>query len=170
MKKLLLLLGICFCIPGLYAQTLETVPLDERGESFEVRVKRFEKQFGERFTPEGVTPLLKEKEKADSRAQWREKCAEKLLSDELRKILGQVGLTEGGGLWVTFYVDENGNVLTVKFVMSATVCVKLPTKILKELYNLAMTEKLDPSCYGFDSSHTYAVDGFDLMKRAVMKN
>ncbi len=169
MKKLILLLGICLCTSGLYAQSLETVPLDERGESFEVRVKRFGKQFGERFTPEGVAPLLKEKEKADRRAQWREKCAEKMLSDELRKILGQVGLTEGGGLWVTFYADEKGNIITVKFVMSATVCVKLPGRILKELYNLAMTEKIDPSCYGFDTSHPYAVDGFDLMKRAVDK-
>ena len=40
---LLLLLGVCCLIPGLYAQKLESVSLDEAGESFEVRVKYFEK-------------------------------------------------------------------------------------------------------------------------------
>ncbi len=119
------------------------------------------------FTPEKMSPLLKESEKVEARAKWRKQSAERLMAGKLKNILQQVGATEGGGLWVTFYVDETGKVITVKFVMSATVYVKLSAKMLKELYNLAMAEKFDTSCYGFDQSHTYAVDGFDLMKRAV---
>lgn len=167
MKKIILLLGICFFISKLYAQKLESIPLDEARESFEVQVKHFNKLFGELFTPEKLAPLLKQKEKVDLRAKWRERCAKKLISDELKQILKQIGATEGGGLWITFYVDEIGKVITVKFVMSATVYIKLSGKILKKLYNLAMAERFDSSCYSFDQSHTYAVDGFDLMKRAV---
>ena len=90
-----------------------------------------------------------------------------MLTDQLKQILKQIAVTEGGGLWVTFYIDKTGKVLTVKFIVTSGVYVKLPTKIQKELYNMAMEEKLDPSGYNFDDTHTYAVDGFDLMKRAI---
>ena len=157
MKKIILLLGICFYVVGVYAQKLETQTLDEKGDSYEVRIKHFNKLFGEAFTPE-------------QRAAWREKCAKKLLTDQLKQILKQVATTEGGGLWVTFYIDKTGKVLTVKFMVTSGVYVKLPTKMQKELYNMAMEEKLDPSGYNFDDTRTYAVDGFDLMKRAVEEN
>ncbi|MEY8590014.1 hypothetical protein AALK14_01010 [Butyricimonas hominis] len=167
MKKLILLLGICFCVAGVYAQKLETQSLDETGDSFEVRIKHFNKLFGETFTPEKVAPLVQEKEKVAQRSAWREKCVRKMLTDQLKQILKQVAATEGGGLWVTFYIDKTGKVLTVKFMVSAGVYVKLSAKMQKELYNMAMSEKLDPSGYNFDETRTYAVDGFDLMKRAV---
>ncbi len=38
MKRMMLLLGLCFCISGLYAQKFETEVLDE-GNTYEVRVK-----------------------------------------------------------------------------------------------------------------------------------
>lgn len=165
MKKIILLLGICFYVVGVYAQKLETQPLDEKGDSYEVRIKHFNKLFGGTFTPEKVAPLIQEK--VAQRTVWREKCAKKLLTDQLKQILKQIAVTEGGGLWVTFYIDKTGKVLTVKFIVTSGVYVKLPTKIQKELYNMAMEEKLDPSGYNFDDTHTYAVDGFDLMKRAI---
>ena len=77
MKKIILLLGICFYVVGVYAQKLETQTLDEKGDSYEVRIKHFNKLFGEAFTPEKVAPLIQEKEKAAQRAAWREKCAKK---------------------------------------------------------------------------------------------
>lgn len=166
MKKIMLLLGICFCITGVYAQRFESKPIDD-GDSFEIRIKNFNKLFGEMFLPEKLAPLSKKKEKTEKRAEWRNNCAKRLITDKLKQVLKEVGETEGGGLWVTFYIDANGNVLTVQFLASSTVYVKLPAKILKELYNMAMKEKFDPSCYDFNNQRTYAVDGFDLMKRAV---
>lgn len=166
MKKIILLLGICFCISGVYAQRFESKPIDD-GDSFEIRNKSFNKLFGEMFVPEKLAPLVKEKKKTEKRAEWRDKCAKRLITDKLKQVLREVGETEGGGLWVTFYIDETGNVLTVQFMASSTVYVKLPAKVLKELYNMAMKEKFDPSCYDFNNQRTYAVDGFDLMKRAV---
>ena len=165
MKKIILLLGICFYVVGVYAQKLETQPLDEKGDSYGVRIKHYNKLFGGPFNPEKVAPLIQEK--VAQRTVWREKCAKKLLTDQLKQILKQIAVTEGGGLWVTFYIDKTGKVLTVKFIVTSGVYVKLPTKIQKELYNMAMEEKLDPSGYNFDDTHTYAVDGFDLMKRAI---
>ncbi len=167
MKKIILLLGVCFYFAGVYAQKLETHSLDETGDSFEIRIKHFNKLFGETFTPENVAPLVQKKEKIAQRSTWRKECARKMLTDQLKQILKQVGATEGGGLWVTFYIDKTGKVLTVKFMVSSGVYVKLSTKMQKELYNMAMGEKFDPSGYDFDEAHTYAVDGFDLMKRAV---
>lgn len=167
MKRIILLLSICFCIVEGYAQKLETQPLDEKGDSYEVRIKHFSKLFDEMFTPDNVASLIQENEKAAQRSAWRENCARKLLTDQLKEILKQVAITEGGGLWVTFYIDKTGKVLTVKFMVTSGVYVKLSSKMQKELYNMAMQEKLDPSGYNFDETHTYAVDGFDLMKRAV---
>lgn len=166
MRTIVLLLGIFFCIPNVYAQRFESHPIDD-GDTFEIKIKNFDKLFGEKFVPEKLAPLVKEKKKTEQRAEWRDKCAKRLLSDKLKQILKQVGETEGGGLWITFYMDETGNVLTVQFIASSTVYVKLPAKILKELYNIAIKEKFDPSCYDFKTGQTYAVDGFDLMKRAV---
>ena len=167
MKKIILLLGICFCVARVYAQKLETQPLDEKGDSYEVRIKHFNKLFGTTFTPDNVAPLIQKQEKVAQRSMWREKCAKKLLTEQLKQILKQVGTTEGGGLWVTFYIDKTGKVLTVKFMVTSGVYVRLTSKMQKELYNMAMEEKLDPSGYHFDETHTYTVDGFDLMKRAV---
>lgn len=167
MKKIILLLGICFCITEIYAQKFETQALNEKGDSFEVRIKHFNKLFGTTFTSDSVAPLIQEKGKAAQRSAWREKCAKKLLTGQMKQILREVAAIEGGGLWVTFYMDKTGKVITVKFIVTPGVYVKLSTKMQRELYNMAMEEKLDPSCYGFDKMHTYAVDGFDLMKRAV---
>lgn len=167
MKKLILLLGICLYVTNIHSQKLETQALDETGDSFEIRIKHFNKLFGETFIPEKVAPLVQKKENATQRSAWREECARKMLTNQLKQILKQVGATEGGGLWVTFYIDKTGKVLTVKFMVTSGVYVKLSTKMQKELYNIAMNEKLDPSGYDFDKTHTYAVDGFDLMKRAV---
>lgn len=168
MKKIILLLGICFWISGVYGQRFEANPMDD-GNSFEIRIKNFNKLFGELFVPEKLAPLSKDKQKTEQRAEWRGKCANRLMSDKLKQILTEVAETVGGGLWVTFYIDETGNVLTVQFMASSTVYVKLPAKILKELYHAALKEKFDPSCYNFSDMHVYAVDGFDLMKRAVGK-
>lgn len=168
MKKIMLLLGICLCISVVYAQCFESKPIDN-GDSFEIRIKNFDKLFGEIFVTEKLAPLVKEKKKTEQRAEWRNRCAERLMTDKLKQILKEIGETEGGGLWVTFYMDRVGNVLSVQFIASSTVYVKLPVRILKELYNTAMKEKFDPACYGFNNQRSYAVDGFDLMKRAVGK-
>lgn len=163
MKRIVLLLGICLCISGVYAQKFEAKTLDEAGDSYEVQIKHFDKLFGEMFTAEKVAPLAPDKEK--QRDAWRGKCAGKMLTDELRQVLKEVKDKDGGKFWITFYVDGAGQVLTVKFIMSATVYIKVTTKMLKALYNLAMQEKLDPACYLFDEEHVYAVEGVDLMKR-----
>ena len=170
MKKIILLLGICFYVVGVYAQKLETQTLDEKGDSYEVRIKHFNKLFGEAFTPEKVAPLIQEKEKAAQRAAWREKCAKVVNRSIETNIKTSSNHGKAVGLWVTFYIDKTGKVLTVKFMVTSGVYEKLPTKMQKELYNMAMEEKLDPSGYNFDDTHTYAVDGFDLMKRAVEKD
>lgn len=167
MKRVLLLLGICFFVSTVYAQRFEGIPLEEKGDSYEVRIKNFDKLYGEMFTQGQMAPLVKDSGKTALRAKWRETAAGKLLTDKLKQVLKQVGQTEGGGLWVTFYVDATGKVLTVKFMMSSTVYMKLPGKMLKELYNMAMEERFNSSCYGFDATHIYAIDGFDLMKRAI---
>ena len=65
------------------------------------------------------------------------------------------------------YVDETGKPITVTFQMSATVYVNMPTKLLREIFNLAMQEKLDPANYVFEAGDTYAVDAIELMSRAV---
>ena len=166
MKKVVLLLGICFCISIVHAQRFEANPIDN-GDSFEIRVKNFNKLFGNLFVPDKLAPLVKEKKETQQRAEWRDKCAHRLLTDKLKQILKEIGETEGGGLWLTVYIDEKGSVLTVQFMASSIVYVKLPAKMLKELYSMTMKEKLDPSCYDFNNGRVYAVDGFDLMKRAV---
>jgi hypothetical protein len=164
MRRIVLLLGICFCISGLYAQKLETNPLDD-GDNYEIRIKNFDKLFGERFTQENLAPLPADK--AEQRETWRNECAGKLLTAELKQALKKIGNEEGGGFWITFYFDKEGKVLTVKFMMSVSVYINLSTKTLKALYNLAMQEKMNPENYSFITKHAYAVDGFELMKRAI---
>ena len=44
MKRMMLLLGLCFCISGLYAQKFETEVLDE-GNTNELLVKQFNNLF-----------------------------------------------------------------------------------------------------------------------------
>lgn len=167
MKRIFLLLGMFFLISGVYSQKLEVKPLSDDADSFEVRVRNFEKLFADSLEQDKQAQMLKSEKEMTVRAEWRRECSKRLLTKKLTEILRQIGVSEGGGLWVTFYVDSKGKVITVKFMISSTVYVKLPFKMLRELYNMAMKETLDPSCYVFDEKHTYAVDGTDLMKRAV---
>ena len=50
MKRIIMLLGICFCISGVYAQKFEATPLDEQGDVYEVKIRQFNKLFGKWFT------------------------------------------------------------------------------------------------------------------------
>lgn len=54
MKRIIILLGICFCISGVYAQKFEATPLDEQGDVYEVKIRQFNKLFGKWFTVERV--------------------------------------------------------------------------------------------------------------------
>lgn len=167
MKKVILLLSICFYITQLHAQRFESKPLDDSGESYEVRIKHYNKFFGAELDAEKLAPLSKESAKTQQRLEKRNQCVQRLLNKQLKQILKQIGETEGGGFWVAFYLDKTGKVVTVKFMLSATTYTRISTKTLKELYNIAMNEKFDPSCYNFDDTHIYAIDGCDLMKRAI---
>lgn len=138
MKKYILLIGIYFYISGIYAQKFETYSLNEKGDLFEVRVKHFNKLFETTFMLDRIAPLIQEKEKITQRRTWREKCAKKLLINQLKRILREVAAIERGGLWVTFYIDKTGKVITVKFIVTSGVYVKLSTKIQQELYNMSM--------------------------------
>lgn len=169
MKQIILLFGILLYISQLHAQRFETIPLDDSGESFEVRIKHFNKLFGDELSAEKLAPLSKESTKTQQRLEKRNQYVQKLLNKQLKQILKQIGETEGGGFWITFYIDKTGKVKTVKFMLSATTYTKIPTKTLKELYNIAMNEQFDPSCYNFDNTHLYSIDGCDLMKRAIEK-
>lgn len=166
MRKTILLFWIFFLsFSGVYAQKFETEVLDE-GNTYEVRIKHFNKLFGEEFTPEKVAELPKDK--AMQREKWREACADTLLSNELKQLLKQVVASDGNGtFWVTFYTDETGKVLTVKFVMSASFYINIPMKVLRTLFNQAMKEKLVPENYNFDQEHTYALDAVELVTRSL---
>ena len=164
MKRMMLLLGLCFCISGLYAHKFETEVLDE-GNTYEVRVKHFNKLFGEQFTPEKVASLPPNR--AAQREEWREKCADKLLTEDLKTAIKQALKEDVGSFWVMLYTDETGKVITVKFVMSSSIYINISTKMLRELYSRAMKEKLNPEDYLFDGGRTYVLDGFELVKRVL---
>lgn len=165
MKRVILLLGICFCISGLYAQKLESIPLDEHGDAYETKLRNFGKLYGTLFMPEKVAPLVKEK--AEDRKKWREENAARILTGDWKELLKRVGKEQGGSFWITYYIDTEGKVLTVKFVMSSSVYIEVTTKMLRELYNRLLNERLDPSCYAFDDEHVYAIEAVELMQRAV---
>ena len=164
MKRIILLLGLCLCISSLYAQKFETEVLDE-GNTYEVRIKHFNKLFGEQFTPEKVASLPPNR--AAQREAWREKCADKLLTEDLKAVIKEALKNDLGSFWITFYTDETGNVITVKFVMSSSIYIMVSTKILRELYTRAMKEKLNPDDYLFDGGRTYVLDAFELVKRVL---
>ncbi len=94
MKRIIMLLGICFCISGVYAQKFEATPLDEQGDVYEVKIRQFNKLFGKWFTAERVA------EPTDGdvaqRSAWRDSCAVKLLTPELKEILKEAA-DKGGG-------------------------------------------------------------------------
>lgn len=46
MKRIIILLGIYFCISGVYAQKFEATPLDEQGDVYEIKIRQFNKLFG----------------------------------------------------------------------------------------------------------------------------
>ena len=54
MKRIIILLGIYFCISGVYAQKFEATPLDEQGDVYEIKIRQFNKLFGKWFTVERV--------------------------------------------------------------------------------------------------------------------
>ena len=136
MKRIIMLLGICFCISGVYAQKFEATPLDEQGDVYEVKIRQFNKLFGKWFTAERVA------EPTDGdvaqRSAWRDSCAVKLLTPELKEILKEAA-------------DK--------------VYVNLPNKILQELYRRAMDIVMNPGYYKFDGEHDYAIDTIELMQR-----
>ena len=165
MRKILLVIGLFFCMSAVYAQKFEAVVLDAQGDEYEVRIKNFDKIYKNAFTEEEWAQP--DSLKSGARSAWRNACSERLLTPELKATLREVAVKVGGGFWVKFYVDETGKPITVTFLMSATVYVNTSTKLLREIYNLAMKEKLDPSAYVFAEGDTYAMDTIDLMSRAV---
>lgn len=167
MRKIFLLLSICFGVSIVYAQKFEARMLDEQGDEYEVRLKNFDKLYKDIFIEEKWAQP--DSLKSSVRGTWRNVCAERLLTEDLKIKLLEVAAKVGGGFWVRFYVDETGKPITVTFLMSATVYVNLSTKLLREIYNLAMKEKLDPSAYLFAEGDTYAIDAVELMSRLVEK-
>ena len=99
MKRIIMLLGICFCISGVYAQKFEATPLDEQGDVYEVKIRQFNKLFGKWFTAERVA------EPTDGdvaqRSVWRDSCAVKLLTPELREILTKYYKNFIGRQWIS---------------------------------------------------------------------
>ena len=162
MKRIIMLLGICFCISGVYAQKFEATPL-EQGDVYEVKIRQFNKLFGKWFTAERVA------EPTDGdvaqRSAWRDSCAVKLLTPELKEILKEAADKGGGSFWIAFYCDSDGKIQTVTFTMSSSVYVNLPNKILQELYRRAMDIVMNPGYYKFDGEHDYAIDTIELMQR-----
>ena len=158
-----MLLGICFCISGVSAQKFEATPLDEQGDVYEVKIRQFNKLFGKWFTAERVA------EPTDGdvaqRSAWRDSCAVKLLTPELKEILKEAADKGGGSFWIAFYCDSDGKIQTVTFTMSSSVYVNLPNKILQELYRRAMDIVMNPGYYKFDGEHDYAIDTIELMQR-----
>ena len=71
MKKVILLLSICFYITHLHAQRFESKPLDDSGESYEVRIKHYNKFFGAELDAEKLAPLSKESAKTQQRLEKR---------------------------------------------------------------------------------------------------
>lgn len=163
MKRIIILLGIYFCISGVYAQKFEATPLDEQGDVYEVKIRQFNKLFGKWFTAERVA------EPTDGdvaqRSAWRDSCAVKLLTPELKEILKEAADKGGGSFWIAFYCDSDGKIQTVTFTMSSSVYVNLPNKILQELYRRAMDIVMNPGYYKFDGEHDYAIDTIELMQR-----
>ena len=163
MKRIIMLLGICFCISGVYAQKFKATPLDEQGDVYEVKIRQFNKLFGKWFTAERVA------EPTDGdvaqRSAWRDSCAVKLLTPELKEILKEAADKGGGSFWIAFYCDSDGKIQTVTFTMSSSVYVNLPNKILQELYRRAMDIVMNPGYYKFDGEHDYAIDTIELMQR-----
>ena len=163
MKRIIMLLGICFCISGVYALKFEATPLDEQGDVYEVKIRQFNKLFGKWFTAERVA------EPTDGdvaqRSAWRDSCAVKLLTPELKEILKEAADKGGGSFWIAFYCDSDGKIQTVTFTMSSSVYVNLPNKILQELYRRAMDIVMNPGYYKFDGEHDYAIDTIELMQR-----
>lgn len=163
MKRIIILLGICFCISGVYAQKFEATPLDEQGDVYEVKIRQFNKLFGKWFTVERVA------EPTDGdvaqRSVWRDSCAAKLLTPELKEILKEAADKGGGSFWIAFYCDSDGKIQTVTFTMSSSVYVNLPNKMLQELYRRAMEIMMNPDYYKFDGEHDYAIDTIELVQR-----
>ena len=119
--------------------------------------------FGKWFTAERVA------EPTDGdvaqRSAWRDSCAVKLLTPELKEILKEAADKGGGSFWIAFYCDSDGKIQTVTFTMSSSVYVNLPNKILQELYRRAMDIVMNPGYYKFDGEHDYAIDTIELMQR-----
>ena len=163
MKRIIILLGIYFCISGVYAQKFEATPLDEQGDVYEIKIRQFNKLFGKWFTVERVA------EPTDGdvaqRSEWRDSCAAKLLTPELKEILKEAADKGGGSFWIAFYCDSDGKIQTVKFTMSSSVYVNLPNKMLQELYRRAMEIMMNPNYYKFDGEHDYAIDTIELVQR-----
>lgn len=163
MKRIIILLGIYFCISGVYAQKFEATPLDEQGDVYEIIIRQFNKLFGKWFTVERVA------EPTDGdvaqRSEWRDSCAAKLLTPELKEILKEAADKGGGSFWIAFYCDSDGKIQTVTFTMSSSVYVNLPNKMLQELYRRAMEIMMNPNYYKFDGEHDYAIDTIELMQR-----
>lgn len=165
MKRMMLLLGICFCFSGVYAQKFEATPLDEQGDVYEMKIRQFSKLFGKWFTTERVAKPT-DKDVAE-RSSWRDSCTSKLLTPGLKEILKEAADKGGGSFWITFYCDSDGKVQTVTFTMTSSVYVLLPNKVLQELYGRAMKMVMNPDYYAFDGEHDYAIDTIELMKRAL---
>ena len=163
MKRIIILLGIYFCISGVYAQKFEATPLDEQGDVYEIKIRQFNKLFGKWFTVERVA------EPTDGdvaqRSEWRDSCAAKVLTPELKEILKEAADKGGGSFWIAFYCDSDGKIQTVTFTMSSSVYVNLPNKMLQELYRRAMEIMMNPNYYKFDGEHDYAIDTIELMQR-----
>ena len=163
MKRIIILLGIYFCISGVYAQKFEATPLDEQGDVYEIKIRQFNKLFGKWFTVERVA------EPTDGdvaqRSEWRDSCAAKLLTPELKEILKEAADKGGGSFSIAINCDSDGKIQTVTFTMSSSVYVNLPNKMLQELYRRAMEIMMNPNYYKFDGELDYAIDTIELMQR-----
>lgn len=166
MKKILLLLAFCFSLITVYGQKLVAVPSDD-GDFYEVSIHDFDSQFGKQFEQERLAALSPEK--AEEREVWRKECADKLLTPEIMKQFDVAMKKDAGLCLLTFYFNEEGKVLTVKFNMSASVYVRFSKKMLRELYNKAIEEAVLPEWYEFKEGKTFAIDAVELIQRYTTK-
>lgn len=162
MKRVLLFLVLCLSYNFVCGQKLVTTPIDN-GDFYEIYIKNFDKDFEERFSQDKLATLSTEK--IEERANWRKECADRFLTKTIIKHLKEALKTDAGLCLISFFFDEEGKVITVKFTMSASVYVRFTTKMLRELFNKAIEETVNPSWYSFQEGKTYAIDAVELMQR-----
>lgn len=74
MKKIVFLLGLCFSLTCVYAQRFEVKMYDD-GNTYELRIKNFDKLFADFLVKERLAQLTDEDVKG--RDLWRDSCVNK---------------------------------------------------------------------------------------------